>query len=106
MMRVSLGIIILGLVTACASGGSATGLSENSGQAPVAQVDAQALNGQGETNNATAGAEEKVVCRTERSTGSHFSRKVCRTERQMDEDREAARDLMENQPMIGAPASN
>ena len=97
---------LLWLLTACASGGSTVAVSESPGDAATVVENADDAEGVVEAHNATASAEDQVVCRKERSTGSHFSRKVCRTVKQMDEDREDAREMMEHQPMIGVPSGN
>ena len=44
---------------------------------------------------ATADDGDKVICYREQKSGSHFTRKVCKTKRQMQEDRRAARELMD-----------
>ncbi len=46
-------------------------------------------------HNETATAKEKIVCKYERETGSHFKTKVCRTVAQMEEDREDARKMLD-----------
>jgi hypothetical protein len=46
-------------------------------------------------HNETAEEKEKLVCRYEIETGSHFKRKVCRTVAQMERDREEARKTLE-----------
>lgn len=106
MIRTTCLIVLLWLLTACASGGSSVAVSESSGHAATIGENADDPDVVVEAHNATASDEEQVVCRKERSTGSHFSRKVCRTVKQMDEDREEARELMEHQPMIGVPSGN
>ena len=44
-----------------------------------------------EQHNQTASEREKLICRRERPTGSHISRRVCRTVAEMEAAREAAR---------------
>jgi len=41
--------------------------------------------------NREAKGKDRLICRTERPTGSHISRRVCRTVQQIEDDRENAR---------------
>lgn len=51
-------------------------------------------------------AEERMVCRSERSTGSNLSRTNCRSVRQIREERESARRTMSEMNPRGTSGSN
>jgi hypothetical protein len=46
-------------------------------------------------HNAAAEPEDRVVCSRERVSGTNIARKVCRTERQIEAEREHAREAMD-----------
>jgi len=56
---------------------------------------------QGKDGDERAGAtaepapvRNRIVCRSERVTGSHFRQRICRTQSQIEADQEAARELL------------
>ncbi|MEE9278537.1 MAG: hypothetical protein V3V67_00040 [Myxococcota bacterium] len=60
-----------------------------------------------EQSHATAEVEQgQMICRTERPTGSHFSRRICRTAEQIQREREAVNktlsDAREVPPVVNA----
>ena len=46
--------------------------------------------------------KSKYICRTERSTGSHMSRRICRTRAQVEEERKNAEQLMDDMRSMGS----
>jgi len=45
-------------------------------------------------------AKPEYICIRERDTGTHFSKRICRTKKQMEEDQEEARRVMEDSVII------
>lgn len=81
--RAVMAVIILGL-TACAAPApeqSEQATSVAIGEQPVEKV-------------AVAEDESKLICRKERKRGSRLKTKVCRTQFQLDEEREAAQNML------------
>ena len=79
-----LGIAIFVMVSGCATGGgNAVSEKEQAEDAAVVEY------------NATVEPEERVVCTRERVSGTNIARKICRTERQIEEEREHAREAMD-----------
>lgn len=56
--------------------------------------------------NVTAEKKEKLVCRYEIETGSHFKRKVCRTVAQIEKDREEARKTLKKSSIARGTGDN
>jgi len=84
MKRLSIILIVLGLIAACATNGN-----QPSGEKAELNDDNIA------THNATANPEEQVICTRERVKGSNLRKKVCRTQAQIDADLESSRETMD-----------
>lgn len=67
---------------------------------PSTSMQTQSLQTHGEESTKTTNQVavnddgDKLICYRQKQVGSHFSRKVCRTRRQIEDDRKAARDLL------------
>jgi hypothetical protein len=84
MTRLSLILVVLGLIAACATDGS-----QQAGK-KVQLSDKNIA-----AHNATANPEEQIVCRREQVHGSNLRKKVCRTQAQIDAELENSREAMD-----------
>jgi len=77
---------VLCIVAGCASSGESGAVPSDVATASDAAA--------AETTVADAQDPNEMICRRERPTGSHFSRRVCRTRAQLEAEQAATQDLM------------
>jgi hypothetical protein len=97
MARTALVLLSLCIV-GCASSGD-----RPSARSPEKYSDTQVAEAVKEHNEAVEDEKDKVICTRESVVGSHFSRRVCRSLRQLEEEREYARRMLEDQLPPPAP---
>ena len=83
MIRLSLALGVLGIITACASG------DQNTGGSSMSEAEAIAL------YNASVKWEDQIVCEKQRVTGTSIRKKVCLTRSQIEDQLNNSRDAMD-----------
>ncbi|HJR82492.1 MAG TPA: hypothetical protein VJ775_01055 [Sphingomicrobium sp.] len=61
----------------------------------------------GDSSKDKKAGHEKVVCKVDRSTGSHISDRICKTRSEWDEEKARAREVLDDRGRVGqqsAPA--
>lgn len=91
MFRSIFALILLFVLSACASDGGPT-IAEKDVNVDLAVAE----------HNETAEKKDRVICRREKRPGTNISRKVCRTAYQVDEERKQAELFMDRSRSTGA----